>query len=134
MLRKYGTRSRLTVYTMAKESSVLYDIFRISWEEQISNEGKIIYLHGGKPSMLTAYEYREKARIHIEIPRKLGAKEVKLNIVNEYKDKYITSVSGSFYDTVSDMDIYAFSVPIRKISVGIYYFYIEISSFFDIIL
>lgn len=118
---------------MSKKHSNLYDIFRIAWEEQNSFVGEIIYRHNGKSSHTTAYEIDEKAEILIEIPRKLGTKGAKLYLFNEYKEKHIETVSGSFLDITSDRDVYSFSVPVKKIGVGIYYFYIEIFSFSDII-
>ena len=118
---------------MTKAESNIYEKFHISREERASSDGRIIYSHNGKRTESSAYEINERAEIHIEIPRKLGARTLKLNLFDEFNNKSAGSVNGVFRDTQKDREVYSFFIPIKKINVGLYRFYSEISAFSDIL-
>ena len=100
----------------------------ISYKEAIFRNGEVDYIHNGKKSKSGAYEISEKCTIQLKIPRSLGATKVALNIYNESKYLYITTIPLIWCDTESSFDIYSADIELEKIGVGLYFYNVEIES------
>ncbi len=90
--------------------------------------GNILFSHNGTCSSSCAYELNDVASIRIMLPRFLGVISVSLHIFSEDLAKCVASVGGEWEDLDSDNDIYEFSVDLRKIGVGLYFFKLSIDT------
>ena len=107
--------------------------FRIKDDIPLDAKAEVIYIHNGKAGFSPAYEFSEEGAVRVRLSRHLGVDSVRLCIYDEYSSKRLSTIDGSLADTSYGFDVFEIPLPLSKINVGIYYFYIEISSIFDII-
>lgn len=105
---------------------------RITSPEAKSASGEISFIHGRRECHTTAYAIKEKAKIKIKIPRLLAAESVTLNFFDSEGNSCGITYSALWQDFVSKYDVYTVSPNLYKLSVGIYYFSLEIKSPFGI--
>lgn len=90
--------------------------------------GKVSFIHDEKNGSSPAFEISEAAKIRILLPRILGAVSVSARIFNESIDRELWYLPAVWTDSKKEYDVYEVNLNESNISVGLYFFSIELST------
>lgn len=96
--------------------------------EMPDNRATYSYIHNGSSGISTAFEIKQTAEIKLLIPRALGATEVTLEVYDESVSKLVAVLPGVWRTVEGKYDSYFFSVPTKKIGIGLYFIRPRLSS------
>ncbi len=102
------------------------DDLRIFADEICCASGYIRYAHGKSENNETAYPSYEGVSFSFYLPLSVGARKVKLFVLDEYADKCLLSLDIPHRSRMGSYEEYKARIPAGKLEVGIYFFYIEI--------
>ncbi len=105
----------------------MYPIEHLTVGER-TNRGEYKYIHNGNVRISTAFEIKETAEIKLLIPRSLGATNVTLEIFDEYIRGVVCEIKGNWCDIEGSYDSYIFSIPTKRLGIGLYFFRPRVSA------
>ena len=79
------------------------------------------YLHKGKRNHRTAYEKGDVAAIKITLPRSAGVNSLSLEIYDDSLGTLLCEVEGRLIHSLSSKEAYSFSIPTRRLGIGLYF-------------
>ena len=92
--------------------------------------GNITYCHKSGECASSAFELKEKtATVELRIPRAYGAVDILMELYCESLEKKICEVSGKWCELDGDSDVYSFTVDLKAVGKGLYFFRFTFNSF-----
>ena len=109
------------------------DFLRLDKKELSCYSAELFYIHEGRIGYSSAYERNEEGCIAVKVSSNIAVDRIYAVIFECDQNEPREKIVGELIKNELGADYFIFKIPFEKINVGIYYFYIEILSFFDII-
>ena len=104
------------------------EILRISKTENLFDTGQILCIHKDAEEASYAFEFHEKGKLKIYVPRSVAATKVTVVFYEESEKNAILSLKADWVDIYRKYDVYEVAIPIQAMEIGLYFFAFEISS------
>lgn len=108
------------------------DFLRITETSLTNLQGRLTYIHKTENQSGTAYPSSEGVSLLLYLPRSIGAVKVSFNFYNQTQDELVYSSEAKIESVCCSEEIYKLEIPCGTLKHGLYFFDIEIDTFFKL--